>query len=282
MLWRSALWGVRIASLLAFGVGLTHGAGLFLQAQASDAVRFGVVPQRPPLVLTREWAPFLSDVGAACGRRIVLSTRRTIAEFEQELLSGRYDLSFANPLQVVKATRSAEYKPIARLKKSLQGILVVRKSDTLEGINALAGQRIAYPSPNAFGASILVQAELRTKGIGTEISYVGSHDSVFEHVVRGAARAGGGVMRTYQAFETRMPDTLRILHRTPRYSAHGIVAHRRLDPGFALCVQAAVTSGAFNAPTYVGEFLPGALGDWQSVSDLFPPEPALQPGKAKE
>ena len=71
-----------------------------------------------------------------------------------------------NPYHYTTFSHTAGYRAFARQKnKKLKGLIVVRKSDSATNLKDLDGSKIAFPSPAAFGASVIPRAELQAKGV---------------------------------------------------------------------------------------------------------------------
>jgi phosphonate transport system substrate-binding protein len=118
---------------------------------------------------------------------------------------------------------------VRRDDKGIQGIVVVRKDSPIQSLNELQGERIAFPSPAAFAATLLPQGELAKKGINIEPVYVSSHDSVYLSVAGEFFKAGGGIGRTLANTKPEIRDQLRVLWKTESYTPHAVAAHPRVS-----------------------------------------------------
>lgn len=88
---------------------------------------------------------------------------------------------------------------------------------------------MVFPSASALGASLIPRAELsRLYGIEVKTKYVKTHTSVYLHVLKGLAIAGGGVATTLQRQKPQIRDSLRVLYQTEKVNPHPIVAHPRV------------------------------------------------------
>jgi phosphonate transport system substrate-binding protein len=190
---------------------------------------FGVVPQYDQRHLYGIWKPLLDLLHTRTGFSFKLVTTPDIQAFEREYDAGRYDFVYLNPYHLLKANKSQGYVPAVRDKDDLRGILVVRKDSPLEKVRELNGKVVAFPSPNALGASLLLRADLSII-FGLRISpiYVNSHDSVYLHVVKRLADAGGGVEKTLKRQEIEVQDALRILYTTRDIPSHPIAVNPRV------------------------------------------------------
>jgi len=203
-------------------------ASLFaIQAQA---LTVGVVPQQSATVLAKNWSPILAYLSEKTGIELQFSTASDIPTFERRVLDGEYDIAYMNPYHFTFFNEHRGFTAMVRRgDASLQGILVVRKDSEIESIEQLDGQRVAFPSPAAFAASVLPRAEIASKGVTIEPIYVKSHDSVYLNVSKGFFPAGGGIGRTLNATKQAVRDDLRILWKTQPYTPHAIAAHPRVS-----------------------------------------------------
>ncbi|MFC1524193.1 phosphate/phosphite/phosphonate ABC transporter substrate-binding protein [Thermodesulfobacteriota bacterium] len=189
----------------------------------------GIVPQQPPKKIAAKWTPILKYLSAKTGEKIILKTAPSIPEFEKRLAAGDYDIVYTNPLQYVKYHDALGYTAFSRHKdKRLKGIVVVKKDSPIQDIKELDGAKMAFPSANAFAASIVPRANFKSKGITVTPKYVKSHDSVYQTVAKGLYVAGVGVGRTFKSMDKKVTDNLRILWTTEGYTPHAFAAHPRV------------------------------------------------------
>jgi phosphonate transport system substrate-binding protein len=201
-----------------------------LSAQASPTYTFAVVPQFPPEQIHRTWTPVLQEITRRTGIQLQLKSYATIPDFEADFLKGVPDFAYMNPYHVVMAASAAGYAPMFRDDKArLKGILVVRKDSPVTSLKQLDGAIIAFPAPNAFGASLYMRA-LLTEDAGIRFTpiYVKTHSNVYRQVIAGQAQAGGGVQRTLDGEPPSLRANLRVLYETPPAYPHPVAVHPRV------------------------------------------------------
>ncbi len=193
--------------------------------QSGRVLTFGIVPQQSASRLAQMWGPLLEAVGREMGVTLQFQTAKDIPSFEACVAAGVYDLAYMNPLHYTIFSESAGYQALARQSDAqLQGLIVVHRDSEIASLDELSGSQIAFPSPGAFGASVLPRAEMRAKQVEFTPSYVKSHDSVYRAVAAGLMPAGGGVLRTFNATDPAVRDQLRIIYWTGKYTPHAIAA----------------------------------------------------------
>jgi phosphonate transport system substrate-binding protein len=198
-------------------------------ARAADAYTFGVVPQYDQRQMFATWKPILNELEKRTGLSFRLVSTPTIPAFEKECLKGAYDFIYLNPYTLLKANKAVGYLPIIRDRTDLRGILVVRKDSPVKSPAELNGKTIAFPAPNAIGASLLMRADLSNLyHIRFSPLYVTSHDSVYLHVAKGLTEAGGGVEKTLGEQKAAIRDTLKVIYQTRPIPSHPVAAHPRV------------------------------------------------------
>lgn len=235
---------------------------------------FGVVPQQLATRLAREWVPLLNHLGAQAGLRLVFATAKDIPTFETCLAKGAYDIAYMNPYHYTVFHESPGYVAFARQAgKQLRGLIVVRKDAHIDSLRDLDKRTVAFPSPAAFGASVVPRAEMRAAGIGIEPRYVNSHDSVYRAVAAGLVPAGGGVARTFQNIDPEIRNQLRVIYETKKYTPHAFAAHPRVKQARVLALAAAMRDVARTAPALLEPlgmrgFAAARDRDWDSIRAL--------------
>ena len=267
-----------IAAVALFGTPAPAGEEIALAAPGAAAetgrLTFGIVPQQSASRLARMWGPLMLHLSQESGAEIVFSTTKDIPTFEACLAAGAYDLAYMNPYHYAVFADAPGYEAMAhQTDKKLRGILVVRNDSPLATIDDLEDSTIAFPSPAAFGASVLPRAELTGRGIAFTPSYVKSHDSVYRAVAAGIAPAGGGVLRTFHAIPEDLRSQLRVIYRTESYTPHAIAVLPDVAPEQRARIARALETAAETAPELVASlgvtgFQVAADRDWDDVRAL--------------
>lgn len=200
-----------------------------LLAQSRQTLTVAVVPQFPATVLHRDWTPLFERLARTVGVDFRLLLQPTIPRFEADVLSGAADLAYLNPYHQVMAHRAQGYLPMVRSRVPLSGLLVVRRDDPVASVRALDGKTLAFPAPNAFGASLWMRALLTEREkIRFTATYVQTHGNVYRQVLSGQVVAGGGVNHTLQQERDDVRQNLRVLYETPGVAPHPLSAHPRV------------------------------------------------------
>ena len=201
----------------------------FSHAEAPATYTFSVIPQFKLAQLQKEWTPVLKRISQETGIQLQLKLQSTLQKFDAEVSKGAMDFAYFNPYQMLVAQKSKGYIPMLRDKKSLHGILVVRKDGPYKSIKDLDGQTIGFPAPNSFGASLYIRAVLSEEHpIKFTPRYLVNHNLVFCQVARGLVAAGGSVNAALSDESEEIREQLVVLYKTPDVPSHPIAVHPRV------------------------------------------------------
>ncbi|CAH7333190.1 Phosphate ABC transporter substrate-binding protein [Vibrio chagasii] len=245
---------------------------------AGKPLSFGVVPQQSAEKLANQWMPILQYISKEIGQEVKFATKSSIPLFEKELSKGSYDITYMNPYHYTVFSQSNGYAAIAKAKdKKIQGVIVVKKDSGISTIQELDGKRLAFPSPDAFAASILSQSFLMQNNINIEPVYVRSHDSVYHNIAQGNFVAGGGIYRTLNAMQGEVSDNLTVLWESQSYTPHAIAVSAHVPQDVVERIQQAIimlddTHPELLSPLKIKGFEQAKDSDWNDVRQLFSQE----------
>lgn len=219
-------------------------AGVLGSAQAQTTPRtwvIAVVPQVRAEIIYRSWAPVLQALTRATGEAFSLSVASSIPVFETALLAGEPDFAYQNPYHQVLSRRTQGYIPLVRDSEPLTGIVVVRKDDPMTSTLGLEGKVVAFPAPNAFGASLWIRALLAERDkVTIKPNYVKTHSNAYRSVASGLSVAAGGVNKTFEEEAPEVRQALRVLMETPGAAPHPFSAHPRVPSAVREAVRKAL------------------------------------------
>lgn len=237
-----------------------------------EKIVFGIVPQQSATRLAQVWIPLLDRLSEATGYAVEFATAKDIPTFEACLARGAYDVAYMNPYHYTVFEASAGYQAFARqADKRLRGVLVARADSDIQHLDDLDGTELAFPSPAAFGASVIPRAELRKQEISFTPRYVQSHDSVYRSVALGLFSAGGGVGRTLGNIPEDLRSQLRVIYQTEHYTPHAFASSSTLPEDARTAIVSAllaVDDQALLQPLGMEGFVAAADSDWDDVRSL--------------
>jgi phosphonate transport system substrate-binding protein len=216
---------VRLAGLLALSALSTAAA----PDETPAAYTFGVAPQFDQRKLFATWKPVLDALSKATGEPFRFRSANSVPEFEQAVAKGSYDFIYVNPYHLYRERLRQGYIPLVRDVTPLRGVVTVRRDSDIRELADLDGKFLAVPSPNAIGASMLIQAELeRVHGVRVQVVNAKSHSSAYLYAINKLSDAAGGVEKTLAEQEPAIRDALRVVYRTSDFPSHPIAAHPRI------------------------------------------------------
>ncbi|MGB0659067.1 MAG: phosphate/phosphite/phosphonate ABC transporter substrate-binding protein [Mangrovicoccus sp.] len=232
---------LRVVGLI-FQIALFVLIGLTRPVSAETTYSFGIVPQFEAMRLASVWMPILEHLEATTPYKFRMVGSPDIPSFETEFQEGEFDFAYMNPYHAIMAQKAQGYDPIIRDGgRELFGILAVSKTSDIQEINDLNGSTIAFPAPNALGASLLMRADLTNRfGLQFEPLYASTHSSAYLNLVLGRVAAAGGVMGTFRRQPDDIKDQLTIIYETTRVAPHPIVTHPRVPQDVRDAVQSAL------------------------------------------
>jgi phosphonate transport system substrate-binding protein len=200
------------------------------RAESKKTYTLAIVPQMRVSEIYEKWTPLLKKLLQESGIEIAIKPYTSIQQFEADLLKGVPDFAYMNPYEAVSARDAQGYIPLVKDSTSLVGILVANKNGGIHSVNDLNGKEIAFPSPNAFAASLYVRALLTEKEkVHFKPRYVKTHSNVYKTVVVDkAVAAGGGVVKTLMKEPKEIRSQLTTIYETPRTASHPLSAHPRV------------------------------------------------------
>jgi phosphonate transport system substrate-binding protein len=217
----------------AAAIGLALGPLHALSAPPKDEPRVmtvAVVPQFRAEEIHRIWTPLLARVAQETGQPLSLVVPANIPAFERSMLAGEPDFVYANPYHAVMGHRAQGYIPLVRDSTLLTGIVVVRADDPIRTVAELDGKTVAFPAPNAFGASLWIRALLAEREkIRIQPVYVKTHSNAYRSVLAGLSAAAGGINLTFDQEPPEVRKALRVLLETPGVPPHPFAAHPRVS-----------------------------------------------------
>jgi phosphonate transport system substrate-binding protein len=218
----------------------------------------------------------LAALSAKAGVRITFATAPDVPTYERRLAAGGYDFAYMNPYHFTVYNRKPGYHALARAKgEHIRGMVVVRRDSPIRDLKDLSGLTLAFPTSAAFGATLLVQAELKRQEIPFKTVFVKSHNSVYRDVAKNLYPAGGGVPRTLDLLDETIARDLRVLWSSAAYTTHAIATRPGLDPAVRARVLAAMAQMSLEpqqlkllAEIGFNGFEPAQDRDWDDVRRL--------------
>jgi phosphonate transport system substrate-binding protein len=216
-------WALAIA-LVGVLVGVLVGGAL-----AQDRpLAFGVLNQQSPARTAERWNPILHYVSSLTGVPLQLRMGPTVQDTNAMMARGEFDFMFTNH-NFQSEFDSLGYRVIARWgEEAIHGVIAVPADSPVRALKDLAGQRVAFPSVDAFVAYAVPMVALRQAGVKVEGVFAGNQEGVLAQLK--ARRVAGGAVnsRFLATYAEREHVQFREIFVSPAYPDLAVIAHPRL------------------------------------------------------
>ncbi len=195
----------------------------------------GVLNQQSVVATARLWNPLLLYLGRKTGARFTLAIGGTVQETDARTAKGEFDLAYTNHIFYMPIQR--EYRPIVRWGRgSLRGLLVSLKPWRLED---LAGKTIAFPSPQAFAATVLTWTQLEREQIRFRPLFTGSQQACMAALAKRLVDAAGVTTRFATPYARRHGLDIHVIYRSAPFPQIPLLIHTtRVPDGLAERIRA--------------------------------------------
>jgi phosphonate transport system substrate-binding protein len=171
------------------------------QARADvTAFNFSVLNQRSAALTAQYWNPILSYASRKSGVELRLKIGKTAPETTELTIRGQAQFAYTNHLFTPERTKLGWKVIAASDEPAMRGIIAVPADSGLRQLRDLAGQRVAFPSPEAFlGYKVPLDA-LTKQGVAVEAVFSGNQEGAMGQLKLGRVAAAGvnaSVMETY-------------------------------------------------------------------------------------
>ncbi len=214
----------------------------FVAAQAwaeTPVYSFSVLNQRSPALTAQFWNPILAYVSQKSGVALRLKMGKTAPETTALTVRGEAQFAYTNHLFTPERVKLG-WRVIARPNTDgIRGQLVVAESSPITRIEDLAGQTVAFPSPEAFaGYRVPMDAILRA-GVQVNPVFAGNQEGAMGQLKIGKVAAAGVNEDVMAAFARREGFKYRVIWSSDTFKDLPITVAPTVPESHARAVQAA-------------------------------------------
>jgi len=137
---------------------------LLAEAQNPDRIEFGILPTLSARTILNTYQPLREYLEARLKKPVLFITAPDYRTFIERTQRGDYRYVITASHFARLAQKEAGYRPLVRVKRELQGLLVTDKSTGVSGIAGLRGKVITTPDSLAI-ISMLAAEQLRNNGL---------------------------------------------------------------------------------------------------------------------
>lgn len=220
-------------TLLCLGIASIFFTGITAAYAATAAPRlnFGFISVNHPLVIYRQYQPFIDYINEQQATQYTLVLKHAYADVIDALRRGTLDVALLAGKTFMQAQQEADLIPIAAVLSSdgspdTYSVFVVRDSNnTIHTLADLKGKKIAFGSVDSTASYLMPQYHLAKHSIFLDqfaaYEHLSSHDAVARAVLRGDVDAGAIGASLATRF---LGQGLRIIAATERFPGFLIVA----------------------------------------------------------
>lgn len=215
-------------------------------AFADEPLAFGVLNQRSALLTAQYWNPILTYVSEQSGVPLRLKMGHTAPETTAMTVRGEFAFAYTNHLFTPKRDRLG-WRVIARpAGKGIQSAIVVGEASPVKTLKDLVGQKVGFPSKEAFaGYHIPMDALLRT-GINVKPVFSCNQEGVMAQLKVGVVVAAAVNSEVMAAYAKRENFHYRVIWRSKVYPDLAVMAHPRVPHSKVIAVKEALLKMAQN------------------------------------
>lgn len=201
-----------VVAALALACSLAGSAG----AQPPNGIEIAVLPYFSPRTLLEQYEPLRAFVAERLQRPTYLATAKDFGTFVRRTQTRGYSFVITGPHLARLAQVDAGYRPLAGWKSQLQGVFLVQKESTMNGLADLRGHSIGTPPPLSVTTMLGLDA-LRRAGLEpgqVQVVAQPSHNAAALTVLRGESAAALVWSKTLLTIEPELRDRLRVVAET--------------------------------------------------------------------
>ena len=212
--------------------------------EVNEPIKMAIFPIVSGVALFKRFAPLKDYLAQNIGYKFSLETARDFPTFVRRTADRKYDVVITAPHFSVLAADSGDYKIVARPKRDLVSLIVVKKNSTVTSLSQLAGKKIATPPAPALttrsGKRYLKQQGLKGKNKPKYQSFK-SHNAAYQAVlVNNYTAAIVSINAVNKALDKGIP--LRIIGKVPALPAMATLVSTHLPKEFADKIEKALVS----------------------------------------
>ncbi len=189
---------------------------------------FGVLNQQSPQLTAERWNPVFSYLTGVTGYKFQLRMGQNVQATNAMMARGEFDLVFTN--HNFRQEFDGTYKVLVRWGNTpIFGVLAVLDSSKVRLLKDLNGQRVAYPSQNAFVAYAVPKAALRKAGVAEKEVFAGNQEGALAQLAAGQVEAVGVNSRYLSQYAARTGLRYREIYTSDPYPDLAVLVHPRLS-----------------------------------------------------
>lgn len=192
-------------------------------AEQQVSYSVGVLNQQSVIATAELWNPLLGYLGKKTGSKFTLAIGNTVQETDSMTARGDFDLVYTNHIFSMPIER--DYRVLVQWGgEALAGAIVSTKPMRL---TELAGKTIAFPSPDAFAATVITWGQLAHEKIKFTPHYAGNQEGCLAALSKGLVDAASVTPRFALPYTEKNRLTLHTVYQSGGFPQIPLLAHKK-------------------------------------------------------
>jgi phosphonate transport system substrate-binding protein len=191
---------------------------------AGEVYNFSVLNQRSAGLTAQYWNPILSHVSRKSGVELRLKLGKTAPETTELTVRGEAQFAFTNHLFTPERARLGWKVIAASDEAAMRGIIAVPADSRLRQLKDLQGQKVAFPSAEAFVGYKVPQDALIRQGVAVEPVFAGNQEGAMSQLKLGRVVAAGVNDIVMEAYARREGVAYRALWESEAFPGLAVMA----------------------------------------------------------
>lgn len=183
----------------------------FAHAQENGVYRFSPVNQYGIELTASYWNPIIDYVAARSGVKLKLKIGRTSADTTAYVLANEVEFVFSNHLFSPERDQLGWKTFGRRDTPPLHSQIVVLADSTVQKLEQLANDPVAFPGPEAVVAYKFSYSQLLSRNIPVQVVFGGNMDGAFAQLTSGKVKAVGTHSQLAVGWSKRENKAVRVL-----------------------------------------------------------------------
>ncbi len=189
---------------------------------------FGVLNQQSPALTAQRWNPILHYVSSVSGVPLRLKMGSTVHETDVMMGRGEFDFIYTNH-NFQTEYDALGYRVIARWGgEPIRCVIAVPLDSPVQGLAALKGRRVAFPSPDAFLGYAVPTVALKKAGVRVEEIFAANQEGALAQLKARRVDAAAVNSRFLAQYSERESVRFRELYTSEPYPELAVVVHPRV------------------------------------------------------
>lgn len=213
----------KLLAPLVFGAGLSFG----ITGHAAE-MSFGVLNQQPPTETAALWNPILSYLKDKTGIEFRLKMGATVQETDAMSARGEFDFLYSNHIFDPEFS-AANYRPIAKWGGgALVGQVVVAAGSPIQSLKDLDGQKVAFPSRDAFVAYMVPNSALKQANVKVDAVFSASQQGAAVQLSSGRVAAASINKMFADKYQADGKGSFKVIYESDPWPNLPVLAHPRI------------------------------------------------------